>query len=74
MTNIIYPPLVEDACKFTRKQGFNLSKAELYKKLIEANFIDKQGNATQWAIDQGFVEGGLANVTNNNSDRSHGNS
>ncbi|KRK90923.1 hypothetical protein FC88_GL001616 [Companilactobacillus futsaii JCM 17355] len=52
---------MEDAYKFTRKQGFNLSKAELYKKLIEANFIDKQGNATQWAIDQGFVEGGLTN-------------
>lgn len=61
ITNIIYPPLVEDAYKFTRKQGFNLSKAELYKKLIEANFIDKQGNATQWAIDQGFVEGGVTN-------------
>lgn len=64
MTNIIYPPLVEDAYKFTRKQGFNLSKAELYKKLIEVNFIDKQGNATQWAIDQGFVEGGLNNGRN----------
>ena len=57
MTNIIYPLLVEDAYKFTRKQGFNLTKAELYKKLIEANFIDEQGNATQWAIDQGFVKG-----------------
>lgn len=56
MTNIFYPPLVEDAYKFTRKQGFNLSKAELYKKLIEANFIDEHGNATQWAIDQGFVK------------------
>lgn len=66
MTNIIYPPLVEDAYKFTRQQGFNLSKAELYKKLIEANFIDEQGNATQWAIDQGFVEGGLTNANTTN--------
>lgn len=53
--NIIYPPLVEQMYKFMRQAGMNVTKQDVYKKAIEANMIDQQGNPTKWAIEQGYI-------------------
>lgn len=50
--NIIYPPLVEQMYKFMRQAGMNVTKQDVYKKSIEANMIDQQGNPTKWAIEK----------------------
>ncbi|MCZ3526367.1 hypothetical protein L2821_03245 [Lactobacillus gasseri] len=53
--NIVYPPLVEQAYQMMKKLNKNVSKQEIYKKLIETNMIDQQGNPTKWALDNGLV-------------------
>ena len=53
--NIIYPPLVEQMYKFMRQAGMNVTKQDIYKKAIEANMIDQQGNPTKWAIKHGYI-------------------
>ncbi|WP_206193838.1 hypothetical protein [Lactobacillus johnsonii] len=53
--SIIYPPLVEQMYKFMRQAGMNVTKQDVYKKAIEANMIDQQGNPTKWAIEQGYI-------------------
>jgi hypothetical protein len=53
--NIIYPPLVEQMYKFMRQAGMNVTKQDVYKKAIEANMLDQQGNPTKWAIEQGYI-------------------
>lgn len=54
--NIIYPPLVEQMYKFMRQAGMNVTKQDVYKKSIEANMIDQQGNPTKWAIEKGYIQ------------------
>lgn len=54
--NIIYPPLVEQMYKFMRQAGMNVTKQDIYKKSIEANMIDQQGNPTKWAIEKGYIQ------------------
>ncbi len=53
--NIVYPPLVEQAYQMMKKLNKNVSKQEVYKKLIETNMIDQQGKPTKWALDNGLV-------------------
>lgn len=53
--NIVYPPLVEQAYQMMKKLNKNVSKQEVYKKLIEINMIDQQGNPTKWALDKGYI-------------------
>ena len=53
--NIIYPPLVEQMYKFMHEIDKNVTKQDVYKKAIEANMIDQQGNPTKWAIEQGYI-------------------
>lgn len=53
--NIIYPPLVEQMYKFMHEIDKNVTKQDVYKKAIEANMIDYQGNPTKWAIEHGYI-------------------
>lgn len=53
--NIIYPPLVEQMYKFMHEIDKNVTKQDVYKKAIEANMIDYQGNPTKWAIKHGYI-------------------
>ena len=53
--NIVYTPLVEQAYQMMKHLNKNVSKQEIYKKLIEINMIDQQGNPTKWALDNGLV-------------------
>lgn len=53
--NIVYPPLVEQMYKFMHKIDKSLTKQDVYKKAIEVNLIDQQGNPTKWALDNGLV-------------------
>lgn len=54
--NIIYPPLVEQMYTFMRQAGMNVTKQDIYKKAIEANMIDQQGNPTKEAIEKGYIQ------------------
>lgn len=53
--NIVYPSLVEQAYQMMKQLNKNVSKQDVYKKLIEINMIDQQGNPTKWALDNGLV-------------------
>lgn len=53
--NIKYPWIVEKAYPEVKKVLPKITKSELYKELIELDYIDQDGNATQWAIDNGYV-------------------
>lgn len=53
--NIVYPPLVEQAYQMMKKLNKNVSKQEVYKKLIETNMIGQQGKPTKWALDKGYI-------------------
>ena len=53
--NIVYPPLVEQMYEFMHKKDKSLTKQDVYKKAIEINMIDQQGNPTQWALDKGYI-------------------
>lgn len=48
--------LVRQAQKFLKKQGIQLSREQIYQRLVKGNFIDKDGNPTQWAFEQGLVK------------------
>ena len=54
--NIVYPPLVEQAYQMMKQLNKNVSKQDVYKKLIEINMIDQQGSPTKWALDNGLVK------------------
>lgn len=53
MTN--YTPLVKDMQKNLKKQGYHLSLEQTYQYLLKANFIDADGQPTEWAIENGYV-------------------
>lgn len=38
------------------KKDKSLTKQDVYKKAIEINFIDQQGNPTKWALEQGYIK------------------
>ena len=54
--NIKYPMLVEQSYKSLKEAGFELTKADVYRKMIEANIIDRYGNPTGEAIKEGWVK------------------
>ena len=50
-----YTPLVKDMQKNLKKQGYHLSLEQTYQYLLKANFIDADGQPTEWAIENGYV-------------------
>lgn len=53
MTN--YTPLVKDMQKNLKKQGYHLSLEQTYQYLLKTDFIDADGQPTEWAIKNGYV-------------------
>lgn len=53
---IKYPMLVEQSYKSLKEAGFEVTKAEVYRKMIEANIIEQNGNPTDEAIKEGWVK------------------
>lgn len=47
--------LVVDAQKMMQEKGFHFTYAEMYNELVKNNFIDKSGNPTKWALENGLV-------------------
>lgn len=55
--NIQYPALVEQAYNLLISQGVKeVSKQDIYKKLVAEKMLDENGEPTQKAIEQGLVE------------------
>lgn len=50
-----YTPLVKDMQKNLKKQGYHLSLEQTYQYLLKANFINTEGEPTEWAIKNGYV-------------------
>ena len=50
-----YTPLVKDMQKNLKKQGYHLSLEQTYQYLLKANFINADGQPTEWAIENGYV-------------------
>ena len=47
--------LVVDAQKMMQEKGFHFTYAEMYNELLKNNFIDKKGNPTKWALENGLI-------------------
>ena len=47
--------LVVDAQKAMEKWGLPFTYHEMLNELIKDNFIDKNGNPTKWALENGLV-------------------
>lgn len=47
--------LVIDMQRDLKAHGINLSREQVYQKLLKANFIDADGQPTKWAIENGYV-------------------
>ena len=54
--NIIYPDLVEHSYQIMKSQGVQITKEKLYKKLVKSDMLDKYGQPTQMALDEGLVD------------------
>lgn len=52
---IIYPVLVEQSYAFLLSKGIKVSKDMVYRKMIEADLIDQNGQPTQKAIEAGLI-------------------
>ncbi|MFT8823248.1 hypothetical protein, partial [Liquorilactobacillus satsumensis] len=53
----VYPPLVEQAYSMMKQNGINdVSKAEIYSKMVETNLIDQNGDPTEFALKNGLVD------------------
>ena len=50
-----YTPLVKDMQKDLKKQGYHFSLEQTYQHLLKADFIDADGQRTEWAIINGYV-------------------
>ena len=50
-----YTPLVKEMQKDLKKQGYHFSLEQSYQHLLKANFIDADGQPTEWAIKNGYV-------------------
>lgn len=62
---VVYPSLVEQQHEFMLSQGREVGRAEIYKRMVETNMIDENGEPTQFAINNGYV------VMENNIDIIH---
>lgn len=47
--------LVKQAQKELKRQGIVLSREQVFQKLVKSNLIDKYGNATEYAVNNGLV-------------------
>lgn len=47
--------LVVDAQKLMQEKGLHFTYDEMYNELLKNNFIDKKGNPTKWALENGLV-------------------
>ena len=54
--NIKYPNLVEQAYNQLKKDGFSVTKAQVYKRMLDIGMIEKDGTPTQKALDNGLIE------------------
>ena len=54
--NIKYPNLVEQAYNQLKKDGFSVTKAQVYKRMLDIEMIEKDGMPTQKALDAGLIE------------------
>lgn len=52
---VVYPSLVEQQHEFMLSQGREVGRAEIYKRMVETNMIDENGEPTQFAINKGYV-------------------
>lgn len=50
-----YTPLVKSMQEDLKNEGFDLSLEQTYQKLLKANFINTEGEPTEWAIKNGYV-------------------
>lgn len=54
--NIKYPNLIEQAYNQLKKNGFSVTKAQVYKRMIDIGMIEKDGTPTQNALNAGLIE------------------
>lgn len=47
--------LVVDTQKLMQEKGLHFTYDEMYNELLKNNFIDKKGNPTKWALENGLV-------------------
>ncbi|WP_143456345.1 hypothetical protein [Secundilactobacillus silagei] len=58
-----YPVLVEQMYFVMRRQGINASKDKIFRDMIAANMIDENGQPTQTAMDNGWIDQQGSKVT-----------
>lgn len=54
--NIKYPNLIEQAYNQLKKDGFSVTKAQVYKRMLDIGVIEKDGTPTQNALNAGLIE------------------
>ena len=54
--NIKYPNLVEQAYNQLKENGFSVTKAQVYKRMLDIGMIEKDGTPTQNALNAGLIE------------------
>ena len=54
--NIKYPNLKEQAKNQLKKDGFSVTKAQVYKRMLDIGMIEKDGTPTQNALNAGLIE------------------
>ena len=54
--NIKYPNLIEQAYNQLKKNGFSVTKAQVYKRMLDIGMIEKDGTPTQNALNAGLIE------------------
>ena len=54
--NIKYPNLIEQAYNQLKKNGFLVTKAQVYKRMLDIGMIEKDGTPTQNALNAGLIE------------------
>ncbi|MBZ4031232.1 hypothetical protein K7E08_09990 [Ligilactobacillus salivarius] len=54
--NIKYPNLIEQAYNQLKKNGFSVTKAQVYKRMLDIGMIEKDGTPTQNALNTGLIE------------------
>lgn len=54
--NIKYPNLIEQAYNQLKKDGFSVTKAQVYKRMLDIGMIEKDGTPTQNALNAGLIE------------------
>lgn len=53
---IVYPYLVEQMYQYWHDKGDKITKAEVFAVMVDIGMIDRQGNPSKWAIDQGYFK------------------